>query len=70
MDDGFRPSIRHGKRFDPWYLRGRAAKLFALAEQIAESGNHHVASKLLRVVAKLEGMAGVIDGPAEHGLPN
>jgi hypothetical protein len=70
MDDGFRPSIRHGMAVDPRLLRKRAGRLCALAKQIAESGNHLIASKLLRVVGMLEGMALMIDGPTESGLPN
>jgi hypothetical protein len=66
MDDGFRRSIRH----DPRLLRQRAGRLCALAKQIAENGNHLIASKLLRVVGMLEGMALMIDGSAESGLPN
>jgi hypothetical protein len=66
MDDGFRRSIRH----DPRLLRQRAGRLYALAKQIAESGNHLVASQLLRVVRMLEGMALMIDGASESSLPN
>jgi hypothetical protein len=66
MDDGFRRSIRP----DPQLLRQRARRLCALAKQIAESGNHLIASQLLRVVGMLEGMALMIEGPVETGLPN
>lgn len=66
MDGGSCPSIRP----DPRLLRQRAGRLGALAKQIAESGNHLIASKLLRVVGMLEGMALMIDGPTESSLPN
>ena len=66
MDGGFHRSIRH----DPRLLRQRAGRLYTLAKQIAESGNHLIASQLLRVVGMLEGMALMIEGPAEPSLPN
>ena len=66
MEDGLRPSVRQDARL----LRQRAGRLCALAKQIAESGNHLIASKLLRVVLMLEGMALMIEGPTESSLPN
>ena len=66
MAVGFRRPIRQ----DPRLLRQRAGRLGTLAKQIAESGNHLVASQLLRVVGMLEGMALMIDGPTEPSLPN
>jgi hypothetical protein len=66
MDDGFRPFLRHRKVFDARQLHNRAARLCALAKQIADSGNHLIASQLLKVVAMLEAMAA--DGPTEPRL--
>jgi hypothetical protein len=66
MDGGFLPSIRH----DPRLLRQRAGRLGRLAREIAQSGNHLIASKLLRVASMLEGMALMIDGPTQSRLPN
>jgi hypothetical protein len=66
MDDGFRLLLRHRKSFDAKHLRNRAARLCALAKQIAASGNHLMASQLLQVVAMLEAMAA--EGPTEPRL--
>jgi hypothetical protein len=66
MDGGFLPSLRH----DPRLLRQRAGRLGSVAREIAQSGNHLIASKLLRIASMLEGMALMIDGPTRSSLPN